>query len=288
MNNIHFFIPQKFQAVADIPQKCQAVVNNASKRFRIRRLLQKSHISVFHDQNPPNWLTNATVVRIKVPPLKTVFGKLLTRSPTNTSYLPTVGKHSYFEIINRKKYYNLCDVVEVRIVMKNGLNITKSHGGDYMFASIHSRWLKASSNPERGVIDHQNGSYTASFKLRWTGRVRINVTLVHSSEAVSVLQHMRDYLPARQAFDGIFRQGNEAKLTPCHVTPLMFVKSWENTSTEVNFCNFTDPVTGSPWYCAKPMHSPCSSYSQHAGSQRGNEVLVSLVNKMDRLVARGR
>ncbi|XP_072043691.1 NXPE family member 3-like [Amphiura filiformis] len=245
-------------------------------------LLSQSHISVFHDRKPPFWLTNSTVVRIHVPPLRKVFGWPFLQPQSKVVSLSTDANYSYFQIINPKRFYNLCDILEIKIFAKNKRNVMKSHGGDYFFVRIHSPDLQASANPDGGIIDHQNGSYTARFKLRWTGHVRITVTLMHSSEAVSVLRRMRDYLPARQAFDGIFRRGNNAKRVPCHVTPLMFVKSWENTSTEVEFCNFTDPVTRSPWYCTKPKYFPCSSYSHHAGSERGNEVLLRLVSISDR------
>ena len=158
----------------------------------------------------------------------------------------------------------------------------KVSGGDYFFASIYDFKSRTSSPPDGGIVDHGNGHYTVKFTLRWAGRVQVNVFLVHSSEAVAVLRRVRDNFTARQIFLGRFVSHSQRTSTKCHITPHMYVKSWENTSRVVQMCNFTDPLTGAPWFCVKPEGFPCSAYQDHSQTEKGGEPLLHLMNARER------
>ena len=250
----------------------------------VSSLLRASHVSVLHG-NKSAWLTNASVVRLQIYPLRQVIGEKFTKLISHSN-MKTDAKTSYFRIVHHKEKYSLCDILEIQIFVRNKMNVSKTSGGDYFFVHIRSQDLLASAGPEGGIDDHKNGTYTAKFKLRWTGKMSISVKLVHSSEAISLLRRIRDNIPARIAFDGIFKQA-ENKTTarePCHITPYMFVKAWESGSGPgvVEFCNFTDPLTGAPWYCVKPQNFPCSSYSNHVESYSRNQEVLTLVPETDR------
>ena len=255
---------------------------NLSRKFSaVSALLRASHLSIAHKEKPV-WLTNATVVRLKIRPLKEIVSQ---QFPLRTHHSTvTRGNNSFYQIINRKSTYNLCDTIEIRIFARNKMNESKSYGGDYFFAHIKSPEVLASAGPDGGIEDHKNGNYTARFKLRWTGTLQLSVKLMHSSEFISILRRARDYIHARLAFDGVFKKaGNISKVVPCHVTPFMFVKAWENGSGPgvVEFCNFTDPVSGAPWFCVKPENFPCSSYSTHEESFKRENHWMNLIPRRD-------
>ena len=257
---------------ANISRKAAAV-------SALLHVLHASHLSIAHKKKPA-WLTNASVVRINIRPLKEIVGQHF--PPLHHSTV-TRGNNSFYQII-RKPTYSLCDTIEIRIFARNKMNASKSFGGDYFFAHLKSPKLKASASPDGGIVNHKNGTYTAKFKLRWTGTIQLSVKLLHSSEFISLLRRARDYIQARVAFDGVFiKPGNISKLTPCHVTPFMFVKAWENGSGPgvVEFCNFTDPVSGAPWFCLKPENFPCSSYSIHEQSYKRSNHWMSLIPRRD-------
>lgn len=254
------------------------------KIILLRQLLQQSHMSWWH-ANIPNWVKNSTSFQITIPPLRSSYAKAYQHHARDMMDMATNANASFYKIINPKTNYSLCDVLEIQIFTRNVYNNSKTTGGDYLFTKVHSPDLLASSNPEGGIEDHQNGSYTARFKLRWTGRVFITVVLMQSSEAISVLRRVRDQFPARQAFEGVFIWNGKASThTPCHVTTFMYLPNWENSSNVVEFCNYTDPLTGSPWYCVKPEGYPCSSYTQHAGSPRGKMITKSFLNPQELLL----
>ncbi|XP_072025261.1 NXPE family member 3-like [Amphiura filiformis] len=124
-----------------------------------------------------------------------------------------------------------------------------------------------------------NGSYTARFTLRWTGNHRISVKVMHSSEAVSALRRVSENFPTRASYDGFFWNGNDVTVSACHITPYFYIKEWENKSYVAEMCNFTDPITGAPWYCTKPANFSCSSYGNHSYSMRDNNILDIFLSK---------
>ncbi|XP_072015589.1 NXPE family member 3-like [Amphiura filiformis] len=256
--------------------------------------INKSHKQHLQQQNMsitsgeiPAWLMNSSPVRIKIPPLRTTYAKAFADFNT-TSSVTMDPSTSFYRIINPKPIYSLCDVLEIQIMALDKNKMYKTTGGDYLFAKIHSNDILASANPEDGVIDHNNGSYTARFKLRWTGRISISVFLIYSSEVISALRRVRDYYPARGAFDGIFWKDGIKKVSPCHVTPLFYVKSLENTSYIAEFCNYTDPLTGAPWFCAKPASFTCSSYRYTAAStnMRDKDTFETLFSPLEKNLLR--
>ena len=213
----------------------------------------------------------------------------------HTLSLPTDPKRSFFKVVFIQTY-RLCDTLKVYIEARNGQNQTKSSGGDYFWAWIHNRHLHASAAADQ-IVDHENGSYTATFRLHWTGDATVIVQLIHSREAVSVLRYLRDNYAARSSKKGKFISGNITRITPCHVTTDMYlgelnqVSSPEDivskghrgheTSTSTSngnhlnkspnlptkyyrtFCDFTDDKTGFPWFCVKPDDLSCDTFNWH-------------------------
>ena len=196
--------------------------------------------------------------------------------------LPSDASKSYFEIINRRSQYSLCDTISVKITVKDVTDRTKNLGGDYFFAGLYDFQNRASSPPDGEIIDFKNGTYTVKFTIRWVGTVKVTVFLVHSSEAINALRRVRDYFPARQIFIGKFIFGGQTTKTFCHVTPYMYLEYFENAPGTIELCNFTDPLTDSPWYCVKPPGFPCSSYKEHSQTDKGVIPILHLMNAAER------
>ena len=113
-----------------------------------------------------------------------------------------------FLIVNPKEIYSVCDELELLIEARNGYDEPKTYGGDLFRAKIFTKEksFRAGSGTDGEVIDLGNGNYSAFFTLKWTGTVRINVTLVAPSEAVYELDNLRKTLQPREHFKGKFRR----------------------------------------------------------------------------------
>lgn len=136
--------------------------------------------------------------------------------------------------------------------MKDFQGKPKQYGGDYLQARIHSPGLKAGAAGR--IVDCHNGLYKIFFTLLWPGEVKVSVSLVHPSEAVQVLQRLREERPDRVYFKSSFKSGRYSETTECNVC----------LPGGLPVCNFTDPYTGEPWFCYKPRKLSCASRISHA------------------------
>ncbi|XP_072021379.1 NXPE family member 3-like [Amphiura filiformis] len=178
---------------------------------------------------------------------------------------PTSPQFSYY-FVKSNKPYNLCDTLEVSIESRNTKNESKLYGGDFFYAWIHSDELHASAAADE-IIDHFNGTYTAKFRLHWTGQVKITIVLINSAEAIDVLKRIRENFPARISYRGQFKAEGDtpSASTPCHITTDMYIDP-KHKFANMTFCNFTDEKTGFPWFCVKPALLSCDTYFIHTSS----------------------
>lgn len=81
------------------------------------------------------------------------------------------------------------------------------------------------------------------------------VTLVHPSEAVTVLRRLTREQPDRITFQSLFQSGHFSETTMCNVC----IRPMQEL-----LCNFTDLHTGEPWFCVKPKVLSCDTRINHA------------------------
>lgn len=84
--------------------------------------------------------------------------------------------------------------------------------------------------------------------------VPCQVTLVHPSEAVTVLRRLTREQPDRISFQSLFRSGSISETTTCNVCL---------RPTQQPVCNYTDLRTGEPWFCFKPKKLSCDTRVSH-------------------------
>ncbi|XP_076015150.1 NXPE family member 3 isoform X2 [Genypterus blacodes] len=163
--------------------------------------------------------------------------------------------HSLFAILPTKegREWHVGDQLEVLVQMHDFQGRPKRYGGDFLLARLHSPELGAGVAGD--VLDHRNGFYSAVFPLLWMGSALIEITLVHSSEAVAVLRRLREERPDRVFFKSLFRSGFLSETTLCNMCL---------PPDEQPLCNYTDPHTGEPWYCYKPKMLSCDTRINHA------------------------
>lgn len=175
-------------------------------------------------------------------------GALVQDLPLELSSNPA---NSYFEIQGQAKQHVGGQLV-VGVHVQNSLGLPKKYGGDVLIARLHSPKLKA------GVVgkiqDHNDGTYTVLFPLLWAGEVQIQITMVHPSEAVVVLKRLQKEHADRVYYVSQFRSGFLSDSTECNVC-LPFNKK--------PLCNYTDLLTGEPWYCYKPERLSCDTRINH-------------------------
>ncbi|XP_056286733.1 NXPE family member 3-like [Pseudoliparis swirei] len=161
--------------------------------------------------------------------------------------------HSSFTILPRRRggQWHVGDELEVMIQASDFQGRPKKSGGDFLLARLHNLTLEAGVVGQ--VVDHLNGSYSAVFSLLWEGDAQVEVTLVHSSEAISVLDRVTRNQPDRMFFKSLFRSDSRSQATVCNVC-LRPIRP---------LCNFTDLRTGEPWFCYKPKNLSCDARISH-------------------------
>ncbi|KAM8908092.1 NXPE family member 3-like [Spinachia spinachia] len=162
--------------------------------------------------------------------------------------------HSTFIILPGRKWgqWHVGDQLEVMIQTFDFQGRPKKSGGDFLIASLQNRKLEAGVAGK--VVDHLNGSYSAIFSLLWEGDAQVEVTLVHASEAVTVLDRLTREQPDRIYFKSLFRSGSLSETTICNVCL---------PPTRQPLCNYTDLGTGDPWFCYKPKNLSCDTRINH-------------------------
>ncbi|XP_068602416.1 NXPE family member 3 [Brachionichthys hirsutus] len=163
--------------------------------------------------------------------------------------------HSLFTILptNGGREWHVGDQLEALVQMHDFQGRPKRYGGDFLLARLHSPEFGAGVAGK--VLDHRNGFYSALFPLLWEGPAQVEVTMVHSSEAVAVLRQLREQRPDRVYFKSLFRLGFLSETTVCNMCL---------PSDQQPLCNYSDLHTGEPWYCYKPKLLSCDTRINHA------------------------
>uniref|UniRef100_A0A3Q3GIN3 NXPE C-terminal domain-containing protein n=1 Tax=Labrus bergylta TaxID=56723 RepID=A0A3Q3GIN3_9LABR len=176
----------------------------------------------------------------ETPPLPAPFPLNQTSDPAHSTFIILPGG------VGDKRHVG--DQLEVMIKMYDFQGNPKKSGGDAIVARLHNRALEAGVAGR--VVDHLNGSYSAVFPLLWEG----SVTLVHSSEAITVLRRLNREHPDRTILKSLFRSGSVSESTICNICL---------RQTNQPQCNYTDLRTGDPWFCYKPKELSCDTRMNH-------------------------
>ena len=152
--------------------------------------------------------------------------------------------------------YALGSNLEAILVARDHQGRPKTHGGDLFRAKLLGQELKAGVPGE--VKDLENGTYLLSFPLLWAGSAQVQVRLIHSSEAVGVLQRVWKGKRATVDFRGYFRGRNGTQETViCNVDS-------QSTGAKGPTCQYRDVVSGELWFCAQPSTLPCDALVGHS------------------------
>ncbi|XP_075927713.1 NXPE family member 4-like [Petromyzon marinus] len=161
---------------------------------------------------------------------------------------------------NRTRPLSVGDTLLVEVKVRDFAGRPKHHGGDFLLARLSNVRLGAAASG--AVTDCGNGTYLVSFRISWPGESHPKVVLVHSSEAVTMLEKVREAVPDKIGFWGSFVSGRHEERSPCHV--------FLNATAGGRLCDFGDAERGEAWWCARPRGMPCSalrgyvSYNKYA------------------------
>ncbi|CAM9826490.1 unnamed protein product [Lampetra planeri] len=185
------------------------------------------------------------------PPATSSFNFESSTSPAATSY----------RLLGGTRNFTVGDTLHLTVQARDHHGRDKRHGGDYFRIKVHSPRLRAGAFGS--VLDHDNGSYTASVVLPWPGEALVDIKLVHSSEAVHIISRLRDSVPNKIYFTGYFeKERAKGEATECNAVPRLMMKS--------RMCEYRDAATGHMWFCKKPRRLPCDSLRFHSNRGRSN------------------
>ncbi|KAI8518887.1 Neurexophilin [Branchiostoma belcheri] len=128
---------------------------------------------------------------------------------------PTSSEKTIAHILNRRRIYRVGEEMLVKIVARDAFSRPKTTGGDFFTTQLTSTFPVKASTAGR-ITDYGNGTYLARFILGWPGLVSASVRLVHSSEAVNILQKSRSD-KIRRFFSCLFHdpRTNSSEWTGC-------------------------------------------------------------------------
>ncbi|XP_022082959.1 NXPE family member 3-like [Acanthaster planci] len=152
-------------------------------------------------------------------------------------------------------------------------------GGNFWFAVLHSP-----RNPEAScagfVVDHCNGSYDLFMVAAWAGNATLNLTLVHTGEAVNHLRNVVWPAKDRVSFIGYYRPAaNNAtenyKTWPHGVCNFRRPGNWSGA------CEYPYPKAMGEWrlVCDNPTGVSCETLSTMKGHGARIEGSVSTLTK---------
>ncbi|XP_066282532.1 NXPE family member 4-like isoform X3 [Branchiostoma lanceolatum] len=235
----------------------------ATLKFSYQRLL-----TWVRDATVPKPLLKAHLMKSPVNPLLIELDEVQPCLPYQPLLVDQVTYPKYTEIVvlNRDRRYRRGDVLTVRVVARDKKRRPKTYGGDFFRARLISsdRSPKASS-PGR-VTDHCNGTYTVQFPLYWVGNVLIKIQLVHPSEAVNILQRVRE-IPNKRLFYCAFVdfKTKATEKRECYI-------SANPSLSPRQLCDFSKQKANGTWICQKPEKVLCSSIDWcHHGPWDGDE-----------------
>ncbi|KAK7881084.1 hypothetical protein WMY93_032319, partial [Mugilogobius chulae] len=104
------------------------------------------------------------------------------------------------------------------------------------------------------IFDGEPWKFFRQSKMQYVNVGKLSVTLVQSSESISVLKRLTEQNPDRIDFGSDFRSGSVKETTTCNVCldPL-----------KGPLCNYSDPSTGEQWFCYKPKTLDCDKRVNH-------------------------
>ncbi|XP_068130010.1 NXPE family member 3-like isoform X2 [Hyperolius riggenbachi] len=164
---------------------------------------------------------------------------------------------SVYVLLNPQSTYVVGQPLKVLITAKDHKGRPKSYGGDLFYAKLHSTSLKAGVSGS--VMDHKNGSYTATLIPQWSGETEISVKLMHSSEAIAILHQKRDTRPDKVFYRGSYERNGTREVVECNV---------ELPGQDV--CEYYEQRYDEKWVCQRPKHLPCDSYRYHVLGEKRN------------------
>ncbi|KAJ8359632.1 hypothetical protein SKAU_G00161570 [Synaphobranchus kaupii] len=164
------------------------------------------------------------------------------------------AEHSVVRQEQPRAQYCVGDTLDVLVEMRNYAGHPKAYGGDFIVARIYSQKLQAGASGD--VTDFLNGSYRARFSLFWPGEVQVSVRLIHSSEAVKILQRdrMQDY--SKVMHIGTFINGSKTETSQCGL----------RLSSDRALCEYRKKEDGEYHACYRPQTLPCDSLTTMQGS----------------------
>ncbi|XP_075704426.1 NXPE family member 3-like [Rhinoderma darwinii] len=176
--------------------------------------------------------------------------------PSGVDFMSSTSpKTTYYVLLHPHDTYYIGHRINVVISARDHYDRPKTYGGDYFEAKLHSPNLKAGVTG--AVTDHGNGSYSATFLLLWPGDAQVHISLLHSSEAVSVLSRKRESRPDKIHFNGYFSYDGSSAIVQCNVQP-----------PGPDVCTYQDLLSKEKWFCIRPKGFPCSSYQEYSGGNR--------------------
>ncbi|XP_075924753.1 NXPE family member 3-like [Petromyzon marinus] len=215
------------------------------------------------EQRDPEMDDLKQLLRWSNPPSTSSFDFESSTSPAATSY----------RLLGGTRNFTVGDTLHLTVQARDHHGRDKRHGGDYFRIKVYSQRLRVGTFGS--VLDHDNGSYTASVVLLWPGEALVDIKLVHSSEAVHIMSRLRDSVPNKIFFTGYFeKEGARGEATECNAVPLFQAKG--------GTCEYRDAATGHAWFCARPTTLPCDSLRFHSDGGRRKV----LTNQEERLFSK--
>ncbi|XP_038050056.1 NXPE family member 3-like [Patiria miniata] len=100
----------------------------------------------------------------------------------------TSSAKSFYRIEGDRQNIKLGDTLHVIIQARDGRGWDRGQGGDFWFATLATK--RNSSGTAGRVLDYDNGTYSAFFTVGWSGKLALEIMLVHPSHVGAVMTNV--------------------------------------------------------------------------------------------------
>ena len=147
----------------------------------------------------------------------------------------------------------------MRIDTRDRYNQSRTVGGDFWFTWLSDETQKASTPGK--ITDYHNGTYMVEFLAAWAGHAKVNIVMVHPSDATRFLKNIVWNTEHRMFWQAMFVRDEITQYATCTL---------ETPGIYHNKCAYPYARNNgrTSLVCDKPPDLPCDSILKYRADKR--------------------
>ncbi|XP_072022850.1 NXPE family member 4-like [Amphiura filiformis] len=177
----------------------------------------------------------------------------------------TSAETSYYKLLNPTDI-KVGDIIHFAVIVQDANKRKRVGGGDFWLATLSSDKNPNASTAGK-IVDYDNGTYSVYFVAAWNGSAKVQISLVHNSDATCFLDSL--WNTQRILWTASYNIGNKKTDTSCFLIT-------SGISTWNNMCEYPNPkaLGKTGFMCEKRNGFPCSSLNHGSPSTNQKKHMI--------------